>query len=332
MSRCPAFVTLTRRVLALALGTLVSAAAVAQSYPSRPVTLVLPLAAGTGLDVVARTYAEKLTQSLGRPVVVENKPGGSQVVAINALLGAPADGHTLVVLTSGAIAINPTAFKKVPYDWQKDFVPISLYLKSPFILVVNPAMPVQNVKELVDYAKANKGKLSYSSAGTSSAPHLAGEMLNLRFGLDITNVPYKNSPQSIADVASGVVNMAFAEAGASQSLIRDGRIRALAVSSLTRLATMPNIPPIAEATGMADFEAVSWHALLARAGTPKEIVARLHDEMKRIMKEPDVQQRLNNIGLIPVDSPSIDGIQQYFQSEAEKWGGLVKQLGLAGSQ
>lgn len=320
-----------RHAAAAALGLMCCATAQAQ-YPSRPVSIVLPLAAGTGLDVVARTYAEKLSQSLGRPVVVENKPGGSQVVAINALLGAPADGHTLVVLTSGAIAINPTAFKKVPYDWQKDFVPISLYLKSPFILVVNPGLPVQTVRELVDYAKANKGKLSYSSAGTSSAPHLAGEMLNLRFGLDITNVPYKNSPQSIADVASGVVQMAFAEAGASQSLIRDGRLRALAVSSLTRLATLPNIAPIAEATGMADFEAVSWHALLARAGTPKEIIARLHDEMKRIMKEPDVQQRLNNIGLIPVDSPSIEGIQQYFQSEAEKWGGLVKQLGLAGSQ
>lgn len=326
------FVSLIRRTAALALCLVTSATVHAQGYPSRPVTVILPLAAGTGLDVVARTYAEKLSQSLGRPVVVENKPGGSQVVAINALLGAPADGHTLVVLTSGAIAINPTAFKKLTYDWQKDFVPISLYLKSPFILVVNPSLPVQTVKELVEYARANKGKLSYSSAGTSSAPHLAGEMLNMRFGLDITNVPYKNSPQSIADVASGTVQMAFAEAGASQSLIRDGRIRALAVSSLTRLATLPNIVPIAEATGMADFEAVSWHALLARAGTPREIVARLHDEMKRIMKEADVQQRLNNIGLIPVDSPSIEGIQQYFQSEAEKWGGLVNKLGLAGSQ
>lgn len=321
------------RRLALAAGLFALAAlAQAQGYPSRPVSVVLPLAAGTGLDVVARTYAEKLSQSLGRPFVVENKPGGSQVVAINSMLAAPADGHTLVVLTSGALSINPTVFKKLTYDWQKDFVPISLYLKSPFILVVTPSLPVQSVQELISYAKANKGKLSYSSSGTSSAPHLSGEMLNLRFGLDITHVPYKNSPLSIADVASGTVQMAFAEAGASQSLIRDGRIRALAVSSLTRLATLPNIPPIAEATGMADFEAVSWHALLARAGTPKEIVARLHDEMRRIMKEPDVQQRLNNIGLIPVDSPSIEGIQQYFQSEADKWGGLVKQLGLAGSQ
>jgi tripartite-type tricarboxylate transporter receptor subunit TctC len=323
----------TRSALAAtALATLPHAPAFAQAYPSRPVSIVLPLAAGTGLDVIARSYAEKLAQSLGRPVIVDNKPGGSQVVAINALLNAPADGHTLVVLTSGALSINPTVFKKLPYDAQKDFVPISLYLKSPFILVVNPALPIRSVPELIAYAKENKGKMSYSSAGISSAPHLAGEMLNLRFGLDLTNVPYKNSPQSIADVASGVVQMAFAEAGASQSLIKEGRIRALAVSSLTRLNTLPDVPPFAEVSGANDFEAVSWHVLVARAGTPREIVARLHDEMKRIMKEPDIQQRLTNIGLIPVDSPSIEGIQRYVQSESDKWGGLVKKLGLEGSQ
>jgi len=308
-----------------------SLAALAQ-YPSRPINLIIPLAPGTGLDVIARSYAEKLSASLGRPVVAENKPGGSQVVAVNALLGAPADGHTLVVLTSGALSINPTVFKKLPYDYEKDFIPISLYLKSPFILVVNPSLPVRNVQELVAHARQQRGKLSFSSSGQATAPHLAGEMLNQLYGLDVIHVPYKNSPQSIADVAAGVVQMAWAEAGASQSLIRDGRIRALAVSSTTRLTTLPDIAPFAEAANQPGFEAVSWHALLVRAGTPADIVTRLHDEMKRIMREPDIQDRLLKIGLIPVESPSVDGIRDYFRSEADKWGGLVKKLGLAGSQ
>ena len=200
------------------------------------------------------------------------------------------------------------------------------------MLVVNPKLPVKNALEFIQYARERPGKLSYSSANISSAPHLAGEMLNMRFGLNILNIPYKDTPQSIADVASGTVQMAFAEAGASQSLIRDGRIRALAVSSQQRLATLPDVPPLAEAANAPDFEAVSWHVLFARAGTPRPIVDRLHNEMKAIMNEPDVQQRLRGIGLIPFDTPPIDGIQRYIVSEEAKWGGIVKKLGLQGSQ
>ncbi len=304
----------------------------AQAYPSKQISVVIPLAPGTGMDVIARAWAEKLSASLGRPIIVENRPGGSQIIGVNALLAAPADGHTLLVATSGAMAINPSFFKKLPYDYQKDFIPLSLYLKSPFILVINPQVPAKTTLEFIQYARERPGKLSFSSANIGSAPQLAGIMLNLRFGLDIVNVPYANTPQSIADVASGTVQMAFAEAGASQALIKDGRIRALAVSAQTRLSTMPDVPTIAEATNAQDFEAVSWHALFAKAGTPQPIVGRLHNEMKRIMSEPDITKRLLGIGLIPVDSPSIEGIQQYINAEEVKWGGLVRKLGLAGSQ
>jgi tripartite-type tricarboxylate transporter receptor subunit TctC len=305
---------------------------VAAQYPSKQVSIIVPLAPGTGMDVVARSYGERLAQRLGRPVIIENKPGASQIVAVNALLAAPADGHTLLVATSGPMAINPTVFKKLPYDWQKDFIPLSLYLKSPFVLVVNPQVPAKTALEFIQYAKERPGKLSYSSANISSAPHLAGEMLNMRFGLDIVNVPYKDTPQSIADVASGTVQMAFAEAGASQSLIKDGRIRALAVSSQQRLATLPDVPPLSEAANAPDFEAVSWHVLFARAGTPRPIVDRLHNEMKAVMSEADVQQRLRGLGLIPFDTPPVEGIQRYIVSEEAKWGGIVKKLGLQGSQ
>ncbi len=318
-------------IIAAAL-TLQTAPLHAQSYPSKTISIIVTLVPGTGMDIVARAYGEKLTQSLGRPVIIENKPGAGQIIGVNALLAAPADGHTLVVATSGAMAINPSFYKKLPYDFQKDFIPVSLYLKSPFILVVNPQIPAKTVLEFIQYAKERPGKLSYSSANIGSAPHLAGAMLNMRFGLDILNIPYKDTAQSISDIASGTVQMAFAEAGASQSLIKDGRIRALAVSAQSRLSTLPDVPPLSEAANAPDFEAVSWHALFAKAGTPQPIIARLHSEMKRIVNEPELVQRMRGIGLIPVDPPSVEATQKYILDEEAKWGGLVRKLGLAGSQ
>ena len=251
----------------------------AQTYPSRPITIVLVLAPGTGLDVVARTYAERLSQSFARPVVIENRPGGAQMVAINQLMAAPADGHTLAVVTSGAMAINPSLFKTLSYDPQKDFVPISLYLKSPFILVVNRDLPVRTATELIAYIKERPGKLSYSSPSIGGAPHLAMEMMNQRFGLTMTHVPYKSSTQALLDVVAGNVQLAFAEAGASRGLIKDGKLRALAVSSSTPFSTFPDVPTLAQAAGAPDFESVSWDVLVARTGTPHEIVARLNGEM-----------------------------------------------------
>ena len=325
---------ITRAALPLLAATMTLHAATVQSqaYPSKTISIIVTLVPGTGMDIIARAYGEKLSQALGRPVIIENKPGASQIIGANALLAAPADGHTLLVATSGAMAINPSFFKKLPYDYQKDFIPVSLYLKSPFILVVNPQVPAKTALEFIQYAKERPGKLSFSSANIGSAPQLAGEMLNMRFGLNIVNVPYKDTAQSIADIASGTVQMAFAEAGASQALIKDGRIRALAVSAQTRIATLPDVPPLSEAANAPDFEAVSWHALFAKAGTPAPIIGRLHSEMKRIMAETEIQNRMKGIGLIPVDSPSVEGIQKYVNDEEAKWGGIVRKLGLAGSQ
>ncbi|OGA00872.1 MAG: hypothetical protein A3H35_18505, partial [Betaproteobacteria bacterium RIFCSPLOWO2_02_FULL_62_17] len=260
-----------------------SLSAVSQTYPTRQITIIAVLVPGSGLDIIARAYGEKLSQSLGRPVIIENKPGGSQVVGVSALLAAPADGHTLLVATSAAMAINSTMFKALPYHPLKDMVPISLYLKSPFILVVNPKIPAKTALEFIQYVKERPGKLSFSSPGAAGLPRLSMEIMNAKFGLDAVNIPYKDTAQSIADISSGTVQMAFAEAGASQALIRDGRIRALAVSSLTRLTSLPDVPPLAEAANAPDFEAVSWHVLLTRAGTPQPVVNRLHAEMKRIM-------------------------------------------------
>jgi len=318
-------------IAALALGWALTSPAQAQ-YPSGPVTIIVPLAAGSGMDVLVRLYADKLQQSLGKPVIVENRPGASLMLAANAVAKATPDGQTLLVSTSSAMAINLTLFKTVQYDPDRDFVPLSLYVKSPMILIVNPDLPAKTVPELIAHVKANQGKLSYSSPGAGVAQHLSMEYMKNQFGLEITHVPYRATPQSIQDIAAGHIAMGFAEAGASIPLIKEGKLRALAVSSLTRLPLLPDVPPFAEAANAPGFEAVSWHMLLAPAKTPKDIVDRLHAEMKTASADPELKKKIETIGLIPVDTPSVDELKAYRKAEQEKWGNLVKKLGLEGTQ
>ena len=307
-------------------------ALIAQEYPTRPVTIVLPLAAGSGMDSIARLYAEPLAQTLGKPVVIDNRPGAALMLAATAVATAPPDGYTLLVSTAAPMAINPVLYKQVSYNAEKDFEPISLYVKSPFVLVVDPALPVKTVPELIKYVKESGKPLTYSSPGAGVAQHLSMEFMKQRFGLEITHVPYRNTPQSISDIAAGHVNMGFAEAGASVPLIKDGKLRALAVSSSTRLGVLPDVPPFSEAAGAPDFEAVSWHALFAPANTPKTIVDRLHQDLKKIMTAPEMQKKIADLGLIPMDPPSLPETRVYLASERTKWGALVRKLGLEGTQ
>jgi len=322
-------------MLAGALGLAVLAAstpASAEGYPSRPITIIVSLAAGTGMDTLVRIYGEKLSQALGQPVVIENKPGGAGVVAGETIAKGPPDGYTLAVATSAILAIRPTLFKVRPFDPLVDFVPISHYVKSPFVLIVTPSLPVSTVPEFIKYVKERPGQLSYSTSGVGGAPHLTGELLKQKFGFDMGHVPYRNSPQSIADVAAGHIAASIAEAGASLPLIKDGKLKALAVTSGTRFPTLPDVPTLAEALATPDLEAVSWHVIFARHDTPPPIVNRLHEEMQRIMASPEMAQRIAAIGLIPYKSPSVEGIKAYIKAETEKWGALVRQLGLQGSQ
>jgi tripartite-type tricarboxylate transporter receptor subunit TctC len=324
-----------RYVVALALAVLALGAhtpASAQGYPARPITIIVSLAAGTGMDTLVRLYGERLSQNLGQPVVIENKPGGAGVVAGETIIKGAPDGYTLAVATSAVMSIRPTLFKVRPFNPMTDFVPVSLYVKSPFVFIVDPTLPARTLPELIKYIKERPGKLSYSSSGIGGAPHLAMELLKQKFDFDIAHVPYRNSPQSIADVAAGHVAASIAEAGASLPLIKDGKLRAIAVTSLTRFATLPEVPTIAEAVALPDFEAVSWHVLFARHDTPRPIVDRLHLEMKRILAAADMREKIANIGLIPLDPAPVEGAQQYVAAETEKWGAIVRQLGLAGSQ
>jgi tripartite-type tricarboxylate transporter receptor subunit TctC len=304
----------------------------AQDYPSKTITIVVGLAPGTGMDIIARLYGEQLSQRFGRPVIVENRPGGGFIAATQTVTSAPADGHTLLVGAPSNVAYNHLLYKQLPYDPEKDLVPISHYLTSPFILVVNPSMPVHSAKEFIDYAKSQPAPLSYGTPAGIGVPGFAVEEMARRFGLRFNHVPYRSSPQAILDVSTGHIQFSFAEAGASQALIRDGKLRALAVSSKQRLPAHPSIPPFAEAANAPDYEVVAWHMLVARTGTPKPILERLNAEMKQIMGAPEMRQRIANMGLLPIDPPSLDETDRYIKSETAKFGVLLKALGLAGTQ
>ena len=303
----------------------------AEDYPSRNLTIVVSLAAGTGMDAMTRIYAEKLSQALGKSVIVENKPGAATTLAAHQVASAPADGYTLVVLTSIALCINPTLYKQLSYDPQ-DFVPISLYAKSPFIMVTNPALPARTVPEFIQLAKASKPPLNYASIGAGSLQHMSMEFAKQRFGFEATHVPYRSTAQLATDLVAGHVVASFAEAGLSIPLVKVGKLRALAVSASQRLPLLPDVPPFSEASGASDYEGVSWHMLLMSSKTPRPIVDRLHAEMKRIMADPEMRQKISAIGLIPNPPMSVEETQSYIKSERVKWGGLVKRLGLEGSQ
>jgi tripartite-type tricarboxylate transporter receptor subunit TctC len=313
------------------LGLLVGTPARAEDYPSRTITIVASLAAGSGMDAIARLYAEKLSVAFGKPVIVENKPGVATTLAANQVAKASADGYTLAVLTSIALAINPTLFKHLNYD-PNDFTPISLYVKSPFIMVIDPSLPAKTLSEFVEFAKKATPPLNYASIGTGSVQHMSMEFAKQRLGFDATHVPYRSTPESVTDLMGGHVAASFLEAGLSMPLIKEGKLRALAVSSAQRLPLLPDVPPFAEAAGAADYEGVSWHMLLVPSKTPRPIIDRLHAEMVRIMQMPEMRSAIAALGLIPIDSPSVDDMRGYIQSERLKWGAVVKQLGLEGSQ
>ena len=319
--------------VALALAMLgLNAPAQAQSYPSKNITIVVSIGAGTGMDVLVRLYAEKLQAALGKPVVVENKPGAATMLAAAQVATSPPDGHTLVVLTSAAMAINQSLYKQINYSPENDFVPISLYVKSPFILVANPNLPFKTVPEFINHAKQAKPPLNYATVGAGALQHLSMEFAKQRFGFDAIHVPYRQTGQSVTDLAAGHVDVGLRRSRRLDPVDQGRRLRALAVSASQRLPLLPDVPPFSEAASAPDFEAVSWHILLAPAKTPKDIVDRLHAEMKKIMAEPDMKEKASNIGLIPIDTPSVDGMNDYMKSERVKWGSLVEKLGLKGSQ
>ena len=238
--------------------------ALAQSYPARPVTIVVPLAAGSGTDLVARVYGQELAKTLGKPVVVENRTGAATMIAVNHVAAAPPDGYTLLVSTSTAMAINPALYKKVAYEPLRDFVPIAWYLKSPFVLCVHPDITARSLRELTQQAKERATPFTYGSPGAGTPQHLATEFIKHTFNVPMTHVPYRSNPQYISDVVAGHLNLAFIETATAKQLIAEKKVVGLAASTAERLDILPDIPTLAEASGVAGIEAVSWHMLFAQ--------------------------------------------------------------------
>lgn len=315
---------LTRRALlgALVLSTGFGLSATAQAkYPDKPIKIIVGFAAGGPTDIVARLVANRLDKILGQPVIVENKPGGGSNIASAEAARAKPDGYTLFLGTI-ANATNMSVYKNLSYDTERDFVPITQLVSSPSVLVVNNDLPVKTLAELIAYAKANPGKLSYASSGAGGSPHLAGEMLKQRAGIDALHVPYKGAAPAMNDVMGGTVSMGFKTASGVTSTIQAGRLRAIAIASGTRLPQLPDVPTLAE-LGFKDFEVSSWSGLFAPKGTPPEIINTIAKATIEILNNPDVRKQLEAMGAIPVGSTPAE-FQKYVRSEIEKWAVVAK--------
>jgi tripartite-type tricarboxylate transporter receptor subunit TctC len=294
----------------------------AQNYPNKPIRLVVTFPTGGAPDTLARIFSEKA--QLGHPVVVDNKPGAGGNIGSDFVAKSAPDGYTIVMGTVGTHSINGSLYKKMPYDMTRDFAPISLIANAPNLLVVNNDLPVKTVPELIQYMKANPNKLSFGSPGIGTSVHVSGELFKSLTGTQMTHAPYKGRQFAIPDLIGGSIQLMFDNMPSALPMAKEGKIRALAVTTAKRSAAAPDIPTVAES--LPGFEATTWFALFAPAGTPKAVIDRLHVEAVRIFKLPDIQERLAKLGLEPVLS-SPEELARYQASEIVKWTKVVKDSG-----
>jgi tripartite-type tricarboxylate transporter receptor subunit TctC len=306
--------------------TLAAPAATAESYPSRPITLVVPFPPGGSTTIIARILADKLSEALGRPIVVDNRGGAGGSIAARQVAKSAPDGYTLLLAFSATLAISPSMFPNVGYDPRTDFAPIGMIGMAPSVLVVHPAVPAHSVAELIAFAKASPDRLQYGSASIGTVNHLAAELLASMAGIKLGHIPYKGTGPALSDLLGGHISMMFAPIPAAHANVAAGMLRALGVSSLTRSSLLPDVPTIAE-TGLPGFEATQRSTLLAPAGTSRSIVERLNRELNAILATDEVRRRLALEGAEPIPGPpedySID-----VDREAERWSKLVHAIGL----
>lgn len=312
-------------MLVAGLGVLATATGQAQTYPTRAITLIVPFPAGGTTDILGRFVGQALSAAWNQPVVVENRGGAGGNIGAAAVAKAAPDGYTLLVGTVGTHAINASLYTKMPYDTLKDFAPVTQIASVPNMLVVTPSLPVGSVTELIAYAKANPGKLNMASSGNGTSIHLSGELFKVMTGVDMVHVPYKGSAPALNDLMGGQVQLMFDNMPSALPQVKGGTLKALAVTTATRSPAMPDLPTVAEA-GVPGFEASSWFGVFAPAGTPKEIVVKLQTEIARILKSPEMTERLAQQGAVAVGNTP-DEFGAYVQSELVKWAGVVKASG-----
>ncbi len=302
-----------------------TAAAAADRYPARPVRLVVPFPPGGGTDLVARLVAQRLSESLGQSIIVDNRPGAGTMLATELVMRAPADGYTLMIC-SASHALNPSLYGKVNYDPLRDFAAITLAVAFPFLLVVHPAVQAQTVKDYIALAKAQPGKIAYASSGIGSTNHLAGELFKVTAGVDITHIPYKGGGPALNDLIGGQIPSMFGTVLETWPHARGGRIRALGVTSAKRGGFAPDLPTIAEAA-LPGYDVTGWYGFLVPAATPKPIVAKLNREITRILGEAAVKGRLVSLGSDPWPT-SPDEAQKFIGNEAARWSKIIRGAGI----
>lgn len=318
--------TIRLPMLSLLLGPLLTSASLAQAaeYPAKPIRWVVPFAPGGSADTLARTVQPTLSETIGQQILIDNRPGASSIIGAEIVARAPADGYTLLLITT-THSVNPSLMK-LPFDPVKDFAPVSLILSQPNILVVHPSIPARTVKELVALAKAKPGSLSFASGGNGSSPHLSGELLKMVAGIDLIHVPYKGSGPGVNDLLGGHVPMMFAGPLAIEGFVKAGRLRALAVADTSRNGVLPNVPTMKEA-GFAGVETGTWFGVLAPAATPRPIVAAANAAIVKSLRTPELKRRLEAQGVdIVASTPEAFGT--HLVDEIEKWARVVKMAGI----
>ena len=317
---------MTNHFKPLAIFMLASLLAVAaHAFPDRPVRLVVGFAPG-GSDISARLVGQKLSELWGQPVIVDNRPGAAGNIGADVVAKAVPDGHTILLLVN-SYTINTSLYRNLPWDLLRDFAPIGRYATSPMVVVVNDKMPVKNFAEFVAYAKANSGKINYGSAGTGTAPHLAGELFALSSGIDMTHIPYKGSGPSVTALVADEVQVSFGAMSAFDGLVQQGRLKPLAVTTAARFSRLPNVPTVAE-SGIAGFDVDIWYGLLAPAKTPTAIVKKISDDLARVMTDPDLLAKLKERGLEPA---YLDNAKtgQLLKQDVQRWRDIISKLKLS---
>ena len=314
------------RGVALLAAMLVSQAALAQAWPNRPVRLLVPFAAGAGInDIMARLVGQHLGAGLGQPVVIENRAGAGGIAGTDAAAKATPDGYTFL-MTNVSLVTSAYLYPKLPYDPQKDFVPVSLVATAPLMLVVHPSVAAKSVQELIALAKANPGRLNFGSGGVGSTPHLSVEIFKSLAGIDAVHVPYKGGAPALNDLLGGQLSFMIENVPGTMPFVKGGKLRALAITSAQRSPLDPALPTMAEA-GVPGYEVVGWNGLVAVAGTPPEIVARLQAEVGKVLRLPEVRERLAALGAEPVGSTP-DEFGDFLRAEMTRWGRIIREKGM----
>jgi tripartite-type tricarboxylate transporter receptor subunit TctC len=303
----------------------ISSAQAQTAYPGRPIRFIVPFTPGGSGDVFARPIAQKMSESMGQQVVVENRPGSGGVIGSEAVAKAPPDGYTMMMGLTANVVINPALYAKLPYDPARDFAPVTLVANAPYVLVVPPSLPAANVKQLVALARAKPGELAYVSFGSGSMGHLAGELFASMAGVKLLHVPYKTLGQGLTDLVSGQVQLLFIGIASAQPHVRSGKLRAIAVSGAKRSPAMPQVPTVSE-SGVKGFEVTGWYGVFVPAGTPQDIIARLHKEVVRALSLPEVRERLSTEGAELVGNSPRE-FDVFIRNELTKWAKIVKLSG-----